>query len=229
MMKDVQTATNAEEEKDTLGGFQIYESDLYKFNVDTAYIDQADSGAYFLALSLVNEEGGIYKENIYFTSGKAKGTKTFYEKDGKQHNLPGYNIASAIAQFTVGKDILEVPTSEKTLNIYDSKAKKETPQKKDVVMDMLQKPIALGVLRQTVNKTVNKDGKYVPIPEFFDTNVIDRVFHPETGCTLVEHKAGESVGEFQEKWQNKHGGMTQDRRTIKSGGDATKKPKKKLF
>ena len=235
MFENLNTDEQVQEVEDKLGGFQILQSDPYKFVVDTAYVGESDSGAGFLDLSLINEDGITYKERVYFTSGKEKGQKPYYidKKTKEKQWLPGYNIANAITTFTMDMPITEAvrKTKEKTLNIYDPDSKKEKPTKVPVLMGMLQKEIGLGILKQVQNKTINREGKYVPIPETREVNVIDRVFHPETGCTITEHNAGEEAGTFIDKWTAKNSGVTQDRRSIKSGavdsGSGGKKEKKK--
>ena len=87
-------------------------------------------------------------------SGTAKGCKNYYEKDGQKNYLPGYLLAESLALLTVGKSISGCDTEEKVVNLYSYEAKAEVPTKVQMVMELLNKDVIAGIVKQTVDKNV---------------------------------------------------------------------------
>ncbi len=81
---------NAEETRDNLGGgFGAKETDIYTGDLKVAYVGKADSGADWMQIiieNLKNSDGtpaGDYREQIYFTSGKEKGSSLLTRRMAK--------------------------------------------------------------------------------------------------------------------------------------------------
>jgi hypothetical protein len=86
-------------------------------------------------------------------------------------------MANSLCLLTLGKEISELTTEEKVLNIYSPDAKAEVPTKVQVLMDLLNQEILVGLIKQTVDKTA-KDaaGAYQPTGETREENEIDKFF-----------------------------------------------------
>lgn len=197
---------------DSLGGGFILETGVYDFAVDTAYLDQSKGGALSLNLVFKNADGKTYKETLWMTSGTEKGQLNYYlDKNSEKQYLPGFVTANDLCLLTLGKDIADLETEEKVLNIYNYDLKKDAPTKKQVVMDLLGQEVKLGIQKSTIDKTAkDASGKYVPTGETRDQNEIVKVFKAETGQTVTEIEAG-ADGEFITAWIDKNAGKTRNK------------------
>lgn len=221
LLSGLTTDSNIENEKDSVGGgsFGVLESDLYDFTIELAYLTKSQGGALALNLVLSTATGHEYKEQLWITSGKAKGCKNYYERDGERHYLPGFNHANAICLLTLGKEISQLDTEEKTIKLYDFDQGKEMPTQVDMVVDLLGQQISAGVQKQLVNKRVKGDnGEYVDSNETREVNEIDKIFRTRDHLTTAEIRAQISEPEFKETWLKKWKGQVRDR-TSKKGAD----------
>ena len=66
----------------TGGGF-AWESGVYDATVKMVYLNQAASEAQSFNIILENSEGRELREAFWIRSGKTKGKKVYYDKDGK--------------------------------------------------------------------------------------------------------------------------------------------------
>ena len=229
-------------EKDSIGGNGPVESGLYLSTVTMAYISKATSGALGLVLTLKTELGREVRQTLWMTSGTAKGGKNYYEKDGEKHYLPGFTHANALCLLTVGKEISQLETEQKVINLYSAEAKAEVPTKVDVVMDLLNQQIIAGLIKQTVDKTKKNDatGVYEATGETREENEIDKFFRAKDRMTTAEIRAQAEEATFIGSWEQKWAGKTKDRAkgaatglpgVPKLGGApaANKKPTTSLF
>ena len=105
---------NIERSADSVG-FSALESDVYQATIKQAYGTESDGGAKAIALEL-DINGRTYKESIYFTSGKEKGQKPYYEtKNGKKVFLPGYQTIDDLCAVTTEQYLASQETEEKNL------------------------------------------------------------------------------------------------------------------
>ena len=241
LLANLTTDESIANERDSIGNGGPMDSGLYPFNVAMAHINKAASGALGLVVALKTAEGKEVRETLWMTSGTAKGCKNYYEKDGQKNYLPGFIAANALALLTVGKEISQLDTETKVINLYSPEAKAEVPTKVEVVMDLLNQEIIAGVIKQTVDKSVKNDaGVYVPTGETRDENTIDKFFRAKDRMTTAEIRAQAEVPTFIETWEQKWTGKTRDR--SKGAGSAgtpgipkaaaaagTKKPTTSLF
>lgn len=212
MLDNLRTDSTVENEEDFLGG-GILDSNLYDFVVNMAYFDVSKGGANSLNLELKTAKGQTMRTTLWITSGTAKGCKNYYEdKNGKRRYLPGFNQANAICMLGINKEISNVAPEKKVIKVYDFDAKKEVPQEKDVIMELIGAEITCGVIKQVVDKNVkNASGDYVASGETREENEIDKVFRTSDGFTVAELRAKETVAAFKDKWEAKHAGVTRNR------------------
>lgn len=228
MLASLTTSADIAEEKDTLGGGrQLFDSGIYKFTVALAYVKAADSGALGLHLQFKTEDGRELRQSVYLTSGKEKGLKNYYEKEGQKHYLPGFNIGNSLALLTTGKEISQLETEDKVFNLYDFNAKAEVPTKVAALTDIMGKEIYGAVLLQKVDKNVkDNSGKYVPSGETREENEIDKFFcaveefDKLTSAEIKAKRAGQTIEKpFYDAWSEKNAGQVRDKST-KGGGTA---------
>ncbi len=207
LLDGVNVATQAEKETDRIGGFQLLDSGIHLMNVELAYMSTAASGARALVMHFKSDKGSL-RSTQYFVSGKAKGNKTYYEKDGKQHNLPGFTNVNDIFR-SAGFDggIADAVVENKVIKLYSKDAGGEVPTTVPMVTNLLGKEVALGVLKQTVDKTsLGGDNQYHPTGETRDENEINKVF-TVGGLTIPELDAGITEPAFAVTWKDKYEGQ----------------------
>lgn len=189
-----------EQEKDTLGGGFVWDTGLYDVVIDSVYMDQSKGGAYSLNFVFKIADGRELRNTQYVTSGSAKGTRNYYEKDGKKHYLPGFTAANDIAVAATGKELSGLEMEDKIVEIYDFDLKKKVPTTKPVFMEMIGKTFKLGVQKVKEYKNIKNDaGDYVPGPDIKEFNEVAKSFNND-GLTSIEAKAGVTEPEFVNKW-----------------------------
>ena len=229
-------------EKDSVGGGGVLESGLYPATVTMAYVQKSEGGALGLVLQAKTNQGRDIRQTLWMTSGTAKGCKNYYEKDGVKNYLPGYVAANALALLTTGKEISELDTETKVVNVYNKDAKAEVPTKVEAIVDLMGQEILIGVIKQTVDKTQKTDaGTYVPTGETRDENEIDKFFRASDRKTTAEIRAQAEEAAFADVWEKKWAGVTKDKASKGAGvagvpklgaaanAGAIKKPTTSLF
>jgi len=200
-------------ETDSLGGASTKESGAYLVTIQKAFLGTSEGGAVSLNLHTVLEDGSPFKTTLWLTSSTAKGGNNYYvDKVGVQRYLPGFLHANAIAQLITGKEIGELEPETKTVSLWSFEASADVPTKVEMLMELLNQKVYLGLLKQTVNKNV-KDaaGNYVPSAETRDENELDKVFHGESKMTLTEIKAKAETPAFFDAWVAKNAGKTRNK------------------
>lgn len=235
-------------EKDSVGGggFGPLESGLYNCTISTAYLNKAGSGALGLVLELKTEDGKDIKQTLWMTSGTAKGGTNYYtDKNGAKQFLPGFNHANGLCILAAGKEISQMDAEKKVVKAYSIEAKADVPTHVDMLVDLIGKQVAIGLLKQTVDKTAKNDaGFYIPTGETKEENEIDKIFRGEDLMTVAEIKAKAEEAAFAATWKAKHTGVTRNKAKgaaagagtagapVRSGAapsTATKKPAQSLF
>lgn len=212
MLDNLKTSNDVQDEVDSLGGF-ILDSGYYDFIIDMVYLDTAKSGAISSNWIFKNPEGRILRQQLWMTSGQAKGCLNYYvDKNDKKQYLPGFLQANGICQLSIGKELSELSPEEKVVNVYDFELRKDVPTPKQVITELLGAEISLGVLKQVVDKNVKNDaGEYVPSGDTREENIIDKVFRTKDGLTMAEVKAGATEADFKQKWIDKNTGTVRQR------------------
>lgn len=202
-------------EKDSVGGgSKILESGLYNCTVAMAHATTSAGGAMGLVLTLKTDEGKEVRQTLWMTSGTAKGCKNYYEgKDGQRNYLPGYIQANSLCLLTAGKEITQMDTETKVINLYSPEAKSEVPTKVEVLMDLLGQEILVGLIKQNVDKTKKNDatGVYEPTGETKEENEIDKFFRARDRMTTAEIRAQAEKAAFVDTWATKWTGVTKEK------------------
>lgn len=211
LLAGVTKATNAEKETDRLGGFALLDTDVYKMVIETAYLHMGKEGSSNLVINAKSDAGSIRTMQC-FASGDAKGNKTYYEKDGKQYNLPGFTLVSDLLSLAAGVTLETATVEEKFIKLYSKDAGGEVTTAVKMVVDLVGKPIAIAVLRVIEDKTaLGGDNKYHPTGETREINDVTKFFCPETGMTALEKDAGATEAAFIVQWTEKNKGTVVNR------------------
>lgn len=201
-------------ERDSVGGRGgPLESGLYAAKVALAYLTKSAGGAIGLVLNLKTEAGREIRQTLWMTSGTAKGCTNYYvDKDGAKQYLPGFNLANSLALLANGTEISDLETEVKVVNVYSIEAKAEVPTKVDMLTELLDKEIIVGLIKQVVDKTQKNDaGAYVPAGETREENEIDKFFRAKDRMTTAEIRAGATKAVFIETWSAKWEGHTRNK------------------
>lgn len=240
MLANLATDSSIAPEVDSLGsGYKVLESGIYKGTVVLAHVGTADSGAMSLNITLKLEDETEVNQTFWMTSGTAKGGKNYYEKDGKKNYLPGFISANSLAQLTLGKEISQADLEDKVVNMWNNESKAKVPTKVKMLVDLLNKDIAFGIIKQTVDKNAKDDtGKYVATGETREENEIDKFFRAEDMMTMAEILAKSEEAAFAGIWAAKWAGVVKNKaKGAAAGGSvagapkaaAAAKPKTSLF
>ena len=220
LLSGLTTDTSIADEKDSVGGgYAPLDSGLYPATISLAYVSKSSGGAVGLNLVLTTEAGKDIRQTLWMTSGTAKGCKNYYEdKAGDKQYLPGFLHANALALLTLGKEIGQLDTEKKVINLYSSEVKAEVPTQVDMLTDLLGQEILVGLIRQTVDKNV-KDaaGNYVPSGETREENEIDKFFRASDRKTTAEIRAQAPEAVFVDTWAKKWAGQVKDKATKTAG------------
>ena len=241
LLKNLTTDAAIAGERDSVGSSGPLESGVYPSVIKTAYLQKSAGGATGLVLNLKTDGGREVRQTLWMTSGTAKGGNNFYvDKDGQKQYLPGFNLANSLALLAAGKEISECDSETKVVNVYSPEAKAEVPTKVEMVMDLLNKEIIVGLIKQVVDKTQKNDANvYVPTGETREENEIDKFFRAKDRMTTTEIRAEATEPAFYDTWDAKWTGKTRNKAKGAAAGGAgapgtpakatAKKPTSSLF
>ena len=211
------TNDSFDEQKDTLGGFTLLDSDIYDATLKFVYANRAPSGAVSINI-IADIEGTEYREIIYITN--KNGENFYYSKanTSKKMPLPGFVTINDICTICCQKPLSQMETENKIANIYDPTLKKEVPTSVPALLSLCGKKIKFGILKEKRFKVESTDNGYVDTEEVQERNVINKVFNPETKQTVYEmnHNLIDPPL-FADKWLEKNGGMVIDHTTKSTG------------
>ena len=215
------TSNDIAGEKDSVGGGFVLDSNVYLATVKLAYGTQSASQATALNLVLETEDGKEIRQQLWVSSGKEKGCVNYYtDKEGNKQYLPGFNMANSLCLLTVGKELAQVESETKVVNVYNKDAKAEVPTNVPMLMELLGKQVLVGLIKQTVDKNVkDATGAYVPSGETRDENEIDKFFRERDSKTTAEILAQTEEAVFINTWKDKWVGKVKDK-TSKQAGTA---------
>lgn len=214
MLSSLASDASIKDETDSLGDskYAVLASGLYPCTVTMAHLSLSKGGAMALDLTLKTETGNEIKQQIWMTSGTAKGAKNYYEKDGVKSYLPGFIAANSLCQLAIGQEIGALQTEEKVIKMYNYEAKSEVPTKVNVFMELLNQEILVGLVKQTVDRNVKNDlGAYVPSGETREENEIDKFFRASDRMTVAEIKAKAAEAVFADTWATKNTGVSRNK------------------
>lgn len=223
----VDVSATMKDEGDFLGGFGVLDSGLYDLTIKYAYLRIAGTGAKGLIVRAVTPNGKNLDQTFWFTSGTAKGCKTFWTDKQSLVDKPlkGYTQANDFCRLALnGKGILKCSTEERVLKLYSFAEKAEIDTKVDMIVELEGKMITAGVTKKIVDKnkdsgTVDAAGKkiYLPTGETREENDVDKFFHHPSGMTITEAIAKEKVPKFKLEWAAKFEGVVIDETTKTTG------------
>ena len=242
LLSGLTTSNDIAAEKDSVGGGFVLDSNVYNFTIKLAYLQKAASDALALVVHLTTEDNKDVRQQFWMTSGKEKGCKNYFvDKKGEKQYLPGFNMANSLCLLTVGKEISQMETETKVVNLYSSEAKAEVPTNVEMLTELLGKQVLGGLIKQIVDKTA-KDaaGNYQPTGETREENELDKLFRERDGKTTAEILAQAPEAVFIETWKKKWVGQVKDKSTKTAGtagapkaagaaATGTAKPQNSLF
>lgn len=208
---NVQKAANVEKDVDRVGGFQLFESDIYEATIKALYTSKSASSN-SMAVNLIADIGGReFTKQIWVTD---KDGKNYYTKDDKNHFLPGWNHANALALCATGKGLDELAVEDKTFNVWDQDARKALPKSVPTFIETLGAKVYLAILKQKVDKfgKNSSTNKYdVVTGETREENDLDKVFEINTKLTVTEAEDGQTEPKFFQQWLDANKGKTRNK------------------
>ena len=210
-----------EEVKDSLGGGNfVWNTGVYDVKITRAFIDKSRGGAISVNLTLETPEGKKLDLTEYVTN--KEGVNFYVDKNsGKKKVLPGLAKMNGLAELLVGKSLEECELEEKMVEVYDFDAGKRVARPKQVIMDLLNVPAKVGIIKVIDWKNQDKT-------ETKEKNELDKVFD-ENGFTLAEKTAGEETSKFIEKYkENRKADYVKDKTGGKTKPSTSTNKDKKL-
>ena len=203
----------AEDKGDVVGGFKIFESDVYEATVAMAYIiNSASSGSKATGVAIeLKIDGSSLTERIYVTN---RDGDNFYvdSNSGDKVLLPGFVTMDDLAMFATGEGLDQAATETRKVKMYDPEQRKEVLQDADVLVDFIGAEIQVAVSKQIVDKQKQgDDGKYHNTGETRQQNVIEKILHAQTGNTVTEINKEIDDPVFRDAWLGRNKGQTRDR------------------
>lgn len=236
LLQSFKATGNVKQETDRLGGGGALESAIYGCKVSLAYAQASEGGAMGIFLRFKTAEGTEIRQTLYISSGRDKGCKPTFEKNGETFYLPGYLHANSLCLLTVGKEISEMATEKKVIKLYNKDTKTEVPTEVEMLTDLIGQDIYVGLIKQVVDKTVKgDDNKYVSTGETKEENDIDKLFRFSDKMTFAEISAQATEPAFFTAWSDKNTGVTRNKAKGASGtagapkAGGAPKPAKSLF
>ena len=193
------------ENKDVLGGAKgPLKSDAYKMKVESAFIKEAASGAMGIVMEFSGEDGIKFRNTQYATSGTKKGGNHYWtDKDGVNHELPGFTVVNEICKYTTGKGLFDLEEENVVIPLYNFEQRAELPTEVPMLTDLIGMEVVLGIQEIIENKSVKGNNGYVKTAETRKINEVNKVFN-EDGFTATELKAGLEEPVFINAWLDKN-------------------------
>jgi hypothetical protein len=207
------------------GGSFLLDSNLYPFRVDVAYIDKSSFGSTNLEIRYVGtgENKKAYRETIALTDND--GNSEVKDKNGVLRPFFGMTKANALLNILTGKDIHELESEEKIVELFDFDAGGMAKVPRQVIPELKGLPIKLGVTMNRNNKKMKDDvtGKWVDNPDgsIKEVNKTHTAFRFEDDLTASEIEHGATEAKFLPKWLETFEGTVQGKvRTVVGGATA---------
>jgi hypothetical protein len=172
---------------------------LHNMTIEMAYLGESSGGSISVTLKLVAATGATLDTTLYITSVREKGQKHYFidKQTGAQKYLPSFTVVNDMARLTADQELFELEPEEKTVMVYNYDLKKDVPTTKQVLTELIGKEITVGVVG------VLKD-QFKDPTKFYTSFEIDKVFHTETGCTVVELESGLTEGVYIKSWAERN-------------------------
>lgn len=217
MFNDIKVDSSVQTSGDKLGGSVLLESGVYDFTIKLAYGTLSKGKATALNLLLETADHIEIKQQLWVTSGEAKGRLPYYidKRTKTKKFLPGYELANDLCMMTINKPLNQTVSEDKTIMLYDYSQGKEVPTQVKMLTELIGKKIFGGVIKQVVDKNIldSTTNTYVPSGEIREENEIDKFFHHPTGLTVTEATAKVAEPKFKNDWVKKWAEVTRDKTT----------------
>lgn len=207
--KDVETSSD----QDSLRtGFTVLPSGLYEGLLKHAYVDQTQSGATFVNLTMNLRAKGTQDEPTeveYRSFITNRQGDVFYvnKTTGKKNFLPGYQLIDELCYLTAGKPFCGFAQDEfvtKTINKFNNETKAQEPIDVSYIKPLTNIRVNLALIQKKDYK-YSVDGPTTDTREF--NEVIKFYSHDWRTKSEVEHNA---VGEHAIIWENNNKGKMRD-------------------
>jgi hypothetical protein len=205
------------------------ESGLYDFKIKAAYLIKSQHGATGVVLDLEGPNGSRFSPTTYVTNRKGETTYADKQDKTKVHHLPGFNQMNAVSLLALGKPLSELEPENKVVNIYSYEHKKDVPTEVEMLVELIDLPITMGIMKIVEDKNKNVAGpgetpNYQPTGEVRTVNEIDKVFRTEDGLTVPEVLAEETEAKFKDDWSKKNTGRVYNKAKHAGAGASTGTP-----
>lgn len=202
MLANLKTQSDIQE-KDTLGkGSYLLDSGVYDATIKYAYLKPTAKGGLSICVGYTTD-GSEHSETFYVMNDKGQ---NYYEFNGKKSYYKGFSVVNDLSLFTTQKELSQLSTDKKVIEVYDYETQKNKPTEVDMIVGMIGKPVKLAVLKQQEPKKTNNNGTWIETDETKETNVISKVFHPTKELTVAEVKSGVTEPTFINKWKEEWDG-----------------------
>jgi hypothetical protein len=183
-------ASNDKVETDFVGGGGLFETDIYKAVIKTAYTGKAANSEARNVTLLLDVNGREVRQQIWVSN--RKGELTYKGKDSKNNvvekNLPGFNMVNSLCMLVCSKELGQMDVEELTVKLYDFDAKKELPQAVDCFVELHGETISIALQKQVIDKTAlnASSGNYEPTGETRTINEVIKFFPEDKLVTISE-------------------------------------------
>lgn len=209
-MFDNLSTDGLEKSKDTLGGFQVRDTDAYKGIIKAIFAGKADSGAQNVTVVFTLEDGSEYSETVYVTNKQGQNWYANKQDSSKKEPLPGFTRINELFLATTGKPINQQTWVTKQFKVWNKEAGEALPTAVQMAEDALNKEVLFTLTKEIVDKTKKEGSQYVPTGETREQNVFTQVFDPVSRKSVNEAIEGKDA-EFLDKWLARNKGKTFDK------------------
>lgn len=216
------------ENSDRIGRtYKPLESGIYRAEVVYAYGTQSKNGAsgVVVKFNILQEDKEPYPFTETFWVSDRKGNTFYLTKDGKAHNLAGFNQANHLCELLAGVPLAEIEAEEVTLPLYNFDQKKEVPTTVKALTTLHDKELALAIkhVRENKREKSTSTGDYEPTNEERFFNEIAKVLLIKDGqCFTYDEIKAEVNPEYAEEWLQQWEGELDNRYKEIKGAGTTK-------
>lgn len=208
--------------KDVLGGFKVWDTDVYEMTIKLAYAGKsASSEARSITFHLVDDSGQEYRETIWVSNKEGLNYKV---EDGKKKPQIGFVTVDELCLLATEKPLKDQVTEEKIVPLYDFDAQKELPKPVYVITSILGQRVKVAIEKvKKFKQAKDGAGNYVDTKDTKEENQIQKIFHHESNKTVNEYREGKEAG-FHDQWLGKNKGKVNDRTTKGSRTSGNARP-----
>lgn len=217
---NVEADVEVQVEKDSVGGFQVWATDLYGATLKAAFLGEFASGSKYIEVVLEarNEAGEILKHSERETVWSAKTKGAFYidKQTNKKKQLIGLSKMDALGELLTGKKLKDSLFEEKVHTVYNKDAGGDIATPLPTLTEWCGREIYVGLQEVKANKQVKSGTKYVDTNEERKSNEVAKYFNENKQSNLeVKNNA---KAEFFQDWLDANQGKMRDKFKPVAGG-----------